>query len=99
MHGYSSHGRTKSGGSRGFGVGGGGGGGGGALAQPPGSVYRSPELFENLWPFMEDDSSVGGSVGGGGFIGGGYGGGQATAGERAVWVKDEAEGFVGVHGG
>ena len=48
MHGYSSHGRTKSGGSGGFGVGGGGGGGGGALAQPPGSVYRSPELFENL---------------------------------------------------
>ena len=32
-----------------------------------------------------------GSVGGGG-----YGGGQATAGERAVWVRDEAEGFVGV---
>ena len=57
MHGYSSHGRTKSGGSGGFGVGGGGGGGGGALAQPPGSVYRSPELFENLWPFMEDDSN------------------------------------------
>ena len=37
-----------------------------------------------------------GSVGGGGFIGGGYEGGQATAGERAVWVRDEAEGFVGV---
>ena len=31
--------------------------GGGAVAQPPGSVYRSPELFENLWPFMEDDSN------------------------------------------
>ena len=37
-----------------------------------------------------------GSVGGGGFIGGGYGGGQATAGERAVKVRDEAEGFVSV---
>ena len=34
-----------------------------------------------------------------GSVGGGYGGGQATAGERAVWVRDEAEGFVGVHGG
>ena len=37
-----------------------------------------------------------GSVGGGCFIGGGYGGGQATVGERAVWVRDEAEGFVSV---
>ena len=37
-----------------------------------------------------------GSVGGGGFISGGYGGGHATAGERVVWVRDEAEGFVGV---
>ena len=34
------------------------------------------------------------SVGDDGFIGGGYGGGQATAGERAVWVRDEAEGLM-----
>ena len=39
------------------------------------------------------------SVDGNGFIGDGYGGGQATASERAVWVRDKAEGFVGVHGG
>ena len=76
MLGYSSHGRTKSGGSGGFGVGGGGGGGGGALAQCRRSFGKSH-----------------------GSVGGGYGGGQATAGERAVWVRDEAEGFVGVHGG
>lgn len=35
----------------------GGSGGGGAEVQPPGSVYRSPELFEKLWPFMEGDSN------------------------------------------
>ena len=35
-----------------------------------------------------------GSVGDGGFIDGRYGGGQATAGERAVWVRDEAEGLM-----
>ena len=34
-----------------------GGGGGGAEAQPPGSVYRSPEVFEKLWAFMEGESN------------------------------------------
>ena len=24
---------------------------------PPGSLYRSPQLFHNLWPFMLNDSS------------------------------------------
>eukprot|EP00256_Glycine_max_P061407 XP_014630499.1 O-fucosyltransferase 9 isoform X2 [Glycine max] len=25
---------------------------------PPGSVYRSPQLFQNLWPFMEADNGT-----------------------------------------
>lgn len=25
---------------------------------PPGSVYRSPQVFEKLWPFMEAESNV-----------------------------------------
>ncbi|CBI18521.3 unnamed protein product, partial [Vitis vinifera] len=44
-------------GSLSFDGGGGGGGGGGAEAQPPGSVYRSPEVFEKLWAFMEGESN------------------------------------------
>ena len=24
---------------------------------PPGSVYRSPQVFEKLWPFMEAESN------------------------------------------
>ncbi|KAK4752004.1 hypothetical protein SAY87_020802 [Trapa incisa] len=30
---------------------------GGGGPQPPGSVYRSPQAFEKLWPFMEADSN------------------------------------------
>uniref|UniRef100_A0A5B7B399 O-fucosyltransferase family protein n=1 Tax=Davidia involucrata TaxID=16924 RepID=A0A5B7B399_DAVIN len=33
------------------------GGGGGSKAAPPGSVYRSPQVFEKLWPFMEAESN------------------------------------------
>lgn len=31
--------------------------GGGRKAAPPGSVYRSPQVFEKLWPFMEAESA------------------------------------------
>lgn len=30
---------------------------GGGGPQPPGSVYRSPQAFRKLWPFMEADSN------------------------------------------
>ncbi|KAL6961990.1 hypothetical protein U1Q18_036947 [Sarracenia purpurea var. burkii] len=35
----------------------GGGGGGGGKAAPPGSVYRSPQVFEKLWSFMEAENN------------------------------------------
>ncbi|KAA8538659.1 hypothetical protein F0562_028267 [Nyssa sinensis] len=34
-----------------------GGGVGRGRAAPPGSVYRSPQVFEKLWPFMEAESN------------------------------------------
>ena len=31
--------------------------GGGGKVAPPGSVYRSPQVFEKLWPFMEAENN------------------------------------------
>ena len=45
--------------------------------------------------FGKSHSGVGG---GGGFISSGYRGKWATASERAIWVRDEAEGLISVHG-
>ena len=32
--------------------------GGGGKPAPPGSVYRSPQVFEKLWPFMEAENNA-----------------------------------------
>ncbi|KAI3969053.1 hypothetical protein MKW92_021686 [Papaver armeniacum] len=34
-----------------------GGGGGDWSSSPPGSIYRSPQVFENLWPYMQLDTN------------------------------------------
>ncbi|RZC73500.1 hypothetical protein C5167_048981 [Papaver somniferum] len=35
----------------------GGGGGGDRSSSPPGSIYRSPQVFEKLWPYMQLDTN------------------------------------------